>query len=880
MITIEKQNDNITKLYEKIYLSLRKVYRENNGNAICNEICKNFKFEDQEIVNLLLEDLNNDLYFDVKNNESTNELLLGKSSYYGKWNLTILLKKKILSFIINLTLYNDFINDDHEDIVSYLLNEVDSNDSLKNLSNFFKTRNINKPNKLGFKNYFENNKYIFGESGIIIEDSNIFKYFSSDLDKKLNNSKQVIAKSRLELRTLSNNKELLVEKHEKLNDQLVELNSTELELTKQFSIAGNNVKVGNQSKDDVMSIIYKEKENLEKEIENIKLSENLQNIEINYLESIIDYHNSQIFYLEYKVDLIKIILNVINVNNNDIDFFKEYHHQILELMNHINDISKIEKQLNVKINNCIDILNKSKYDDFLLSIFKILNSSLSVQTSEQVYDNLMLIKRSISEYDLELTSNIFNHKTVITMLNNIDEYCTDTNGNKNQFVQFINLNHLNTSLIITILSLINQEKNMGIDIYDQIRKEYFTMDQKYELIINQINSEYLDINDSFYLICNPKNYVNGYEKSKSIFNHKYQLCISTKHKLDTLLNQYRNSVSLERKEIINLKSHISDFIRFNILFDDNTSESSIVISQDPIKMTLDQSVSGTTPVIYSEAVTKFYQDFKDKFIVKEEYSKQIIDIQNKINEFKELQLLGRPGPEGPVGPHGPRGDIGLNGEKGEQGIQGSIGEKGERGVKGERGPSGEVGTRGPQGEKGETGIRGVAGEKGPRGDPFTYDDFTKEQLKSLKGPKGDQGEKGPKGDAFRFKDFSKEELKMLQGPVGERGSKGDRGFKGDKGEKGSTGEKGSRGHTGPQGEQGPPGEIDHNVVAELAIEMDCLKKSVKDFVTTSCIKLSNDIEEKLESKDFKQKLADDISEMVYAKIKDRLLRDMINKSFA
>lgn len=41
------------------------------------------------------------------------------------------------------------------------------------------------------------------------------------------------------------------------------------------------------------------------------------------------------------------------------------------------------------------------------------------------------------------------------------------------------------------------------------------------------------------------------------------------------------------------------------------------------------------------------------------------------------------------------------------------------------------------------------GVKGDKGDPFTYDDFTPEQLASLKGPKGDTGEKGadgPKGD--------------------------------------------------------------------------------------------------------------------------------------
>ncbi|OUO76913.1 hypothetical protein B5F53_15150, partial [Blautia sp. An249] len=35
---------------------------------------------------------------------------------------------------------------------------------------------------------------------------------------------------------------------------------------------------------------------------------------------------------------------------------------------------------------------------------------------------------------------------------------------------------------------------------------------------------------------------------------------------------------------------------------------------------------------------------------------------------------------------------------------------------------------------------------GPKGDPFTYEDFTEEQLAALKGPKGDTGEKGEKGE--------------------------------------------------------------------------------------------------------------------------------------
>merc|ERR1711968_436519 len=109
------------------------------------------------------------------------------------------------------------------------------------------------------------------------------------------------------------------------------------------------------------------------------------------------------------------------------------------------------------------------------------------------------------------------------------------------------------------------------------------------------------------------------------------------------------------------------------------------------------------------------------------------------------------------------------------------------------------------------------------------------------------------------------------------GPKGDKGFKGEKGEKGENGERGPRGEKGEDGERGPPGEVDHQVVAELAIEMDCLKKSVKDFVTTTCIKISNDIETKLESREYKEKLANELSDMVYSKIKDKLLRDIISK---
>lgn len=59
---------------------------------------------------------------------------------------------------------------------------------------------------------------------------------------------------------------------------------------------------------------------------------------------------------------------------------------------------------------------------------------------------------------------------------------------------------------------------------------------------------------------------------------------------------------------------------------------------------------------------------------------------------------------------------------------------------------GEKGDQGLQGVQGEQGIQGIQGLKGDKGDPFTYADFTPEQLASLKGDKGDTGEQGIQGE--------------------------------------------------------------------------------------------------------------------------------------
>ena len=97
-------------------------------------------------------------------------------------------------------------------------------------------------------------------------------------------------------------------------------------------------------------------------------------------------------------------------------------------------------------------------------------------------------------------------------------------------------------------------------------------------------------------------------------------------------------------------------------------------------------------------------------------------------------------------------------------------------------------------------VASLKGPKGDKGDPFTYSDFTPEQLGALKGPKGDQGirgevgPKGDKGDPFTYEDFTPEQLAALKGP------KGDKGDVGPQGEAGPKGDKGDVGPIGPKGE--------------------------------------------------------------------------------
>ena len=159
----------------------------------------------------------------------------------------------------------------------------------------------------------------------------------------------------------------------------------------------------------------------------------------------------------------------------------------------------------------------------------------------------------------------------------------------------------------------------------------------------------------------------------------------------------------------------------------------------------------------------------------------------------ELRIVKRyyaGGPQGPRGPQGPKGD------KGDPGIQGP---------KGDKGDIGPIGIQGPQGIPGEIGPQGIQGPKGDKGDPFTYTDFTSEQLESIRGPQGlqgPQGEQGIQGVQGEKGDTGPQGIQGIQGIQGETGPQGPKGDTGEQGPQGIQGEKGDTGDTGPQGSAG------------------------------------------------------------------------------
>lgn len=188
---------------------------------------------------------------------------------------------------------------------------------------------------------------------------------------------------------------------------------------------------------------------------------------------------------------------------------------------------------------------------------------------------------------------------------------------------------------------------------------------------------------------------------------------------------------------------------------------------------------------------------------------------------------GSKGSEGDTGPQGPQGETGPQGPKGDKGDKGDTGEQGPKGDTGSGfkvlgyfatvdalssavptpnvGDAYGVGSSDPydiyiydavKGWVNNGPLQGAKGEKGDKGDPFTYSDFTAEQLAALKGEKGDKGDPGAQGP---------QGIQGGTGPVGPQGPQGEVGPQGPQGEKGDTGEQGPQGVQGVPGEQGPQG---------------------------------------------------------------------------
>ena len=135
----------------------------------------------------------------------------------------------------------------------------------------------------------------------------------------------------------------------------------------------------------------------------------------------------------------------------------------------------------------------------------------------------------------------------------------------------------------------------------------------------------------------------------------------------------------------------------------------------------------------------------------------------------------------------------------------------------------EADIKGEKGQDGYTPIKGVDyfdgqnGKDGEKGEAFTYEDFTAEQLEALKGETGASGkdgytpikgvdyfdgEKGEKGDAFKYEDFTPEQLASLKGEKGETGAQGEKGETGASGKDGYTPVKGVDYFDGQNGKDG------------------------------------------------------------------------------
>lgn len=178
----------------------------------------------------------------------------------------------------------------------------------------------------------------------------------------------------------------------------------------------------------------------------------------------------------------------------------------------------------------------------------------------------------------------------------------------------------------------------------------------------------------------------------------------------------------------------------------------------------------------------------------------------------------------------PKGDKGDTGAKGDTGVKGQDGAKGADGITptlrvgtvttlaagsnatvtmSENNNVYTLNFGIPKGNKGDTGASGSSGETTVINPTITIGTVTNGDTASatitgdspnytlnLVLPKGAKGDKGDKGDPFTYADFTPEQLATLKGAKGDKGDKGDTGAKGDKGDTGADGVAGEKGADG------------------------------------------------------------------------------------
>ena len=184
----------------------------------------------------------------------------------------------------------------------------------------------------------------------------------------------------------------------------------------------------------------------------------------------------------------------------------------------------------------------------------------------------------------------------------------------------------------------------------------------------------------------------------------------------------------------------------------------------------------------------------------------------------EVGPKGEIGPTGATGPQGPKGDPFTYADFTEEQLKALTGPTGPQGPAGPTGPQGNAFTYNdftPEQLESLTGPQGPIGETGPQGDPGPMPVFSVGDVKSLESDEDPYvtqtgtaakpilnfgipsaiGPQGPKGDPFTYADFTEEQLNSLVGP---QGPKGDPGIQGEQGPQGETGPRGPQGPVGPK----------------------------------------------------------------------------------